>query len=1341
MTIVSRQVRKVEDPTINRDDTSLADLRTFRNLPAWVLLGEPGAGKSTAFEAEAEASGGVWLRIAEFIEADPDETWRGKPLFLDGLDEVRASSGADNTLLRIRSLLKSLGYPPFRIACRAADWYGSSDTDDLKSASIDGQVTILQLEPLSEDDILTILHENHGVATPHDFVEQARRFDVNGLLNNPQTLGLLAKAIRGNQWPETRDDTYRLACEQLAIEDNRRHRDQARIKPWSVDSILDAAGQLCAVLLLSDQTGIALDLDRADTRFIVINSCAPPDTEAAAQAVRRKLFRPDGEERVVPSHRSVAEYLAARWLAQRIETGLPIGRVLNLMQGLDGRTVSGLRGLYAWLALHSRKARSRLIDADPLTVVLYGDVKPMPAEDKRKMLEGLRRETGQHGFRWYDRNTHRLAALAAPELHDDFLTILQAPVHDEADQAFMACVLEVLADGRAEPDLGSALLSIVRHDHLWPLVRHSALDAWLVSTTTPQAVLSLLDDIRAGRVADHDDELTGILLRHLYPKHLGPETLLDYLHLPKNTNLSGSYSWFWTHELPEQALGVHVPILLDGLVVRPEIQRNATYDRTHNEMADKLLARGVTIIGDAIPDERLFTWLGIGADEYGEISREKSSQETIAAWLRTRPNRYKALLEHCFEQCKGVEHPIVCINDQINRLHHALPPDDLGLWHLVQVDKTADDGLARIHLMDAISALINERGAAGLSLERLEAWAAEHPERKEWLEAGLACQVTEQHLERITTKKNRLEASEEARRNRTIVLQPHLAQIQSGTARVNLMHELAGVWMGMYTDTPGKTPADRFDRYCGNGPEVFAMAEAGFRRCPERDDLPTVDEIIELNINEEYHYVRRPCLLGMELRWRDGVEMIDALPDDTLRRMLAFRLTYGAGSTPEWFQYLVQQRAELMSEVLINYAATTLKAGKDHIDSIYPLEHDQSYRVVATLAASHLLEAFPIRARSGQLHYLDNLLKATLRYAQDQLPALIELKLSMKGMDATQKVYWLATATLLDAKHYETKLWQYVGKSESRANDLSRFLSMRFGEVIQDYLLSAGTLGKLIEQLAPHAEIEWPRGGGDVTDGMQRGERIRALINRLGAFASLEAEQELNRLLEVATLSKWKSQLQVAQHELKQRRRENEFRFLGPREVAHVLGNQAPTGIADLVALALDVIDDIGQDIRHDDDDGFRAFWNVWKENNNQKKSQREENYCRDVLALRLRARLGPLDVDCQIEKNHANDKRADLSLSYHAKLELPIEIKRNSNEQLWSGLHDQLVDQYAIAPRAYGYGIYLVFWFGEGGMPRGTDGGEKPRSPVELRTQLEAQLDPLEQQRIFVRVLDVSWP
>ena len=67
-------------------------------------------------------------------------------------------------------------------------------------------------------------------------------------------------------------------------------------------------------------------------------------------------------------HRSVAEYLAAQFIAGKIKQGLLINRVLALTTGFDGGIVAALRGLMAWLSVLSEQARERLIEIDPVGV-------------------------------------------------------------------------------------------------------------------------------------------------------------------------------------------------------------------------------------------------------------------------------------------------------------------------------------------------------------------------------------------------------------------------------------------------------------------------------------------------------------------------------------------------------------------------------------------------------------------------------------------------------------------------------------------------------------------------------------------------------------------------------------------------------------------------------------------------------------------------------------------------------------------------------------------------------------------------------------------------------------
>lgn len=555
--LVARRVQKVAEKQDEEHKLEELPLDSFHMTPAWVLLGEPGAGKSEALRQASLEVGGVYVTVNELVRTTPPlDEWRGKILFIDALDEAR-SAGADSLPLRIRQQLLQLGKPAFRLSCRAADWYGSTDISDLQDASPDGHVQILQLCPLSDEDIKQILHSNHNVADPKAFIEQAERHGIAPLLSNPQMLGLMARAVSGEKWPENRSEVYRLACEKLAEENNVRHRQASEAKVIDTGTLLKAAGQLFAVQLLSSKAGIASDLGSSDTSYPALSQFKPEIPAAARRALQSALFTPapGHTEHLTPHHRSIAEYLAARWLADKVDReSLPQGRLLNLLLGFDDGVVADLRGLLAWLAQHSTSIRRRLIEADPLGIVLYGDVRPFSTSDKRFLLQSLRQQGERFpGYRWHlwqDMSGFR--ALADTALLDDFQRILEAPERGDATQAHMDCVLDILEYGHADVSLAAPLLSMIKDTSLWPRLRNSALRIWL-GMASPAESKALLSQICSGQVEDEDDELLSQLLNLLYPDFLMPNELLHCLHPPKDTNLIGGYRMFLERGLSEHA--------------------------------------------------------------------------------------------------------------------------------------------------------------------------------------------------------------------------------------------------------------------------------------------------------------------------------------------------------------------------------------------------------------------------------------------------------------------------------------------------------------------------------------------------------------------------------------------------------------------------------------------------------------------------------------------------------------------------------------------------------------------------------------------------------------------
>jgi hypothetical protein len=90
----------------------------------------------------------------------------------------------------------------------------------------------------------------------------------------------------------------------------------------------------------------------------------------------------------------------------------------------------------------------------------------------------------------------------------------------------------------------------------------------------------------------------------------------------------------------------------------------------------------------------------------------------------------------------------------------------------------------------------------------------------------------------------------------------------------------------------------------------------------------------------------------------------------------------------------------------------------------------------------------------------------------------------------------------------------------------------------------------------------------------------------------------------------------------------------------------------------------------------------------------------------------------------------------------LPIEAKRHFHEDVRIAASTQL-QGYTADPGADGYGIYLVFWFGNDAGPTASrpDGGTGPRSAIEMETMLIADLPAELKQTTDVVVFDVSDP
>lgn len=1347
-----------------RDYRPLAD---FRSHNAYVLLGDPGAGKTTAFRDEVEALGteACYLVSArDFLEVkDPPTVPPGTTLFIDGLDEVRAGEHNPRTPFgRLRCRLAEMGRPRFRLSCREADWLGENDRRHLAKVSPGGQVTVLRLEPLTEADIRKVLAYRDDIPDTEDFIAMARDGGVDGLLANPQTLGMLADVVGGGgEWPDSRLETFEQSCRRIVREHNEEHNIASLGSGGAPDVnwALDATGRLCAVHLLTGTAGFTMFPSGHDTTLLSLGQCDYESPDVLRHALGTKLFKgqPDG---LVPVHRHVAEYLAARHLGRLVEErNLPARRVVALMAGHDGTVVTEMRGLSAWFAARCRSARAWLIDRDPIGVVQYGDVSGFADGEKRSLLGALERDLAvqdsEFGF------AARLRTLATPSMETAFKDVLSSSSREPERQRFASLLLQTLTDGAAMPGLSESLMRIVRDSTWRSSVRLGALDAYCHGSGGGKlrAQKDLFDDIRRGNVTDPDDELLGTLLEQLYPREQSPGELWElFSSRPPAPDGWGRYREFWGKKLVDLSPDPHIGEHLDHLGCLPG-DRHAHLDyggfgRTNLE----LLARGLRLHGDAIVDgreiARLYDWLGVASvrDRYWGDGRAHA--KAVREWLAERPQVQKAVILEGLKRCPADDDLDRYARHVHRRLHHSALPRDFGLWCLHQA-VAMEEQAPRVaqHLVNcAFRALDDDRIRHGLTRQRIRE-ATRHSHRLKTVVTRLNCSpsVSEQEAE-LAEQQRRYEHRHRAERARELeILRSQRAAMAGNRAPAGLLYQLARVYFGDYKEIGADKSAGAraiAERYASDGSTVQAILDS-FRRVPSRGDLPKLTDVVRACRKNRIYHLGLPFLAGLaELeRISARTSAIDPAESDASARLaVAFHFTTIHGNyRPSWYQKLVDERPELVADVQVRIASAALKGNQAVDCKLHQLAFDPAYKRVAGSSALRLLRAYPTQCKRRFSRELEYLLIAALQHSDGEaLRNLIAAKLSRSSLGVWQRVRWLAAGMLAWADSFADDLWDHADGREGRLAELTGFLYSALRVAGLTNGVERGSLVFLVRLLGRSVGPErfhrsFSGGVHDVTPAMERSRLVRDLIHRLSSSHSREAGKLLEVLAGDDGLSRWRAELRRAREQHRAVRRDHGYRHPEADEVCRTLRGAEPANVADLAALVEDHLRQLGSELRRGDADGWTLFWN--QDGHGGPKKPKPENACRDALLVALQPRL-PQSIEVVREAHHTGHNRSDLRVSYLGprgqRFHVPVEIKKSEHRDLWTAIEDQIVGKYAIDPAAQGHGTYLVLWFGKGKTWRSPD-GELPASPEALEDRLRDALSPQQARKISVCVMDVS--
>jgi hypothetical protein len=544
-------VSALDIPVANPDVLATSDLLARRCL---ILLGEPGAGKSTAITDLTSASSGPYpplsvdlstygseerivrdvLRsdgISEWVAGDDTLT-----LFLDSFDEAKARVPHLAAILATHLHEWPCDRLSLRIACRTADW--PTTLEEALTASFE-EVCVVEILPLRREDVRTIAS---AYGDPEPFLAAIEQAGAVPLASRPLTLKLLARDFsQTGTLPVRSADLYAAGVKSLCDEWNRTRRDAELRGTLSVDEGVSVAQRIAAGTVFGGRPTIwtgplheaapdDMTVDEVAGGFEQAPNAQVSVTPAAIrEVVRTGLFTSRGQERLGWAHSTFADYLAGRWIAT---SALTEAQARPLLLGPDGRAWPQTRLAAAWAVAIAPSEYGWLVREDPES--FRGEV-DLPGDELRSaVVDGLLASADRLQFAW--RDSYR--GLNHPGIAEQLRPELRSTSYERRRLAFELvrdCNVMQLRD-----DLAAIALDLAAPTE----DRNFAgfLVAELPAESPTSALLPLVLDPEA-RGTDDQHELLGAGLLALWPHALSTEQVFDLLVFPPS-GFRGTYWMF-----------------------------------------------------------------------------------------------------------------------------------------------------------------------------------------------------------------------------------------------------------------------------------------------------------------------------------------------------------------------------------------------------------------------------------------------------------------------------------------------------------------------------------------------------------------------------------------------------------------------------------------------------------------------------------------------------------------------------------------------------------------------------------------------------------------------------
>lgn len=1308
----------------------ISDQEFFRNEVPLVILGEPGAGKTKLME-QASLLHHVSCLPASTIEVLSDLNNQDSPILIDGVDEITAYQSG----LAIRNILSKIpDTTNFILSCRAADWQDVINTKVItgkwRQEPIVG--TIL---PLSNREIVDFTRLTREGVDAEEFLREAHRRDIVEMLRNPQHLILFLDAIENTGWPQNRLDLYNSASERLTQEDNEVHQSINR-SLIPTESTIETAGFIFAQILLAGKVGIRLEGPK-DTSYVHVSELAADQytIDNIRTVLSTKLFSLSGKNRLISCHRTVAEFLAARWIATSLNNTLSLRRLETILYGNNFIVPAALRGLHAWIATLNQFVASQFIERYPYGFFRYGAPAALPNSLARKLLVELQKLAE---FDPYFRNEDWYATfgkgLARDELRDDIVNIIR---NEKSPYQLSLLILTSIQGDSFADSITDDLVELTADDAVTYAERRAALDALCQSNNQPNWL-----------------------------------EIIHKLHAPDNVN---------SLRLALNVIEAH-PKLLNGLIIADTlIALSDAMSREKDHHISGLAFR----LHEHLTTDQLEKCLTLFSESLAESSRLYSSKESIEEWLyRFLQARLETeplpVSEQVWSWLKNIETYSYGVAEwykfsyrfflqrtdyrqaiQTEILKGAANADTLGklLWNIYDNYKELD--LRETDLFFHLEQLIEDRAAYPDWVDRwrkLVHWGMIHKDFE-----GLYMKLAElhalqypllkPHLAKLTTpsgddsyekaQKERLEKQKlkklDGIRKRHKSFENIKDNLKSGQ-HLQALYKVAAAYLRRYSGfSDDSNPLSRVTELVGE--ERVSIALEGLEAAVKKNKL-TAREITELHANESKTYFIETILIAYCARELDEKTSLSHLPLEVVKPALAscrWELSFQDSSTSavqDELEKIVfkskEDKEAFFRDTIEPYLNHDGEPNFGPILGLNRLVEEELFSDIAKSLVTEWIERHP----NVSSHTLQVLLSGAIRYSLDEAARLTRHFVTHEQWKSEdQRNIWMSTAFLIDFDHHKEILVAYASEDTERLWSLKTMTSPERKNRENWPNLGAAQNYFLIAHFGPY----WPPANmptGTTVGGQQPWEASEFISNRIYDLAtdlSDEAELLLRKLIDADGLEGYRDRIKHVYQQQLRGRAEAKKVLPSSQDVKRILLEREPTSHNDFQALIIDELHYLQERIRNGSTNNILIYWN--------NETPHGENYCRDRIASALNLRLERYNIRAHTEGTMQNNTRCDL-LCTHGQIDVPIEIKGQWHTDLWQAAWTQLND-YTHHYRANGRGIYVVLWFGYMGPkknknPYSGKGRRKPKTISEMEKLIAKEYaDISENTKIFVLNLE----